>query len=112
MYKRQIINTKNAEFKATGQVILFPGYMKVYVEGKDNPNIDLADKERVLPILEKNEVVNCNFLETLGHNTKPPARYTEASLVKALEENGIGRPSTFASIIATIVKREYVSRKS
>ena len=107
-----IINVKNAEFKATGQVILFPGYMKVYVEGKDNPNKDLADKERVLPRLEKNEIVNCNFLETLGHNTKPPARYTEASLVKALEENGIGRPSTFASIIATIVKREYVSRKS
>ena len=85
-----IINVKNAEFKATGQVILFPGYMKVYVEGKDNPNKELADKEKVLPRLEKNEIVNCNFLETLGHNTKPPARYTEASLVKALEENGIG----------------------
>ena len=59
--------------------------MKVYVEGKDNPNKDLADKERVLPRLEKNEIVNCNFLETLGHNLTS-ARYTEASLVKALRK--------------------------
>ena len=106
-----IIKVKNAEFKATGQVILFPGYMKAYVEGKDNPNKDLADKERILPILEKNDTLTYIFLEAVSHNTKPPARYTEASLVKALEENGIGRPSTFASILATIVKREYVNRK-
>ena len=106
-----IIKVKNAEFKATGQVILFPGYMKAYVEGKDNPNKDLADKERILPILEKNDTLTYISLEAVSHNTKPPARYTEASLVKALEENGIGRPSTFASILATIVKREYVNRK-
>ncbi len=106
-----IIKVKNAEFKATGQVILFPGYMKAYVEGKDNPNKDLADKERILPVLEKKDTLTCLSLETVSHNTKPPARYTEASLVKALEENGIGRPSTFASILATIVKREYVHRK-
>ena len=106
-----IIKVKNAEFKATGQVILFPGYMKAYVEGKDNPNKDLADKERILPVLEKKDTLTCLSLETVSHNTKPPARYTEASLVKALEENGIGRPSTFASILATIVKREYVNRK-
>tara|TARA_B100001094_G_scaffold318458_1_gene362073 strand:+ start:2751 stop:5270 length:2520 start_codon:yes stop_codon:yes gene_type:complete len=106
-----IIKVKNAEFKATGQVILFPGYMKAYVEGKDNPNKDLADKERILPILEKNDILTYISLEAVSHNTKPPARYTEASLVKALEENGIGRPSTFASILATIVKREYVNRK-
>ena len=107
-----IVSVKNADFKATGQVILFPGYMKVYVEGKDNPSKDLADKEKILPDLEKDCILNCMSLETVIHNTKPPARYTEASLVKALEENGIGRPSTFASIIATIVKREYVNRKS
>ena len=106
-----LIKVKNAEFKATGQVILFPGYMKAYVEGKDNPNKDLADKERILPILEKNNILTYISLEAVSHNTKPPARYTEASLVKALEENGIGRPSTFASILATIVKREYVNRK-
>ena len=107
-----IVSVKNADFKATGQVILFPGYMKVYVEGKDNPSKDLADKEKILPDLEKDCILNCMSLEAVIHNTKPPARYTEASLVKALEENGIGRPSTFASIIATIVKREYVNRKS
>ncbi len=107
-----IVSVKNADFKATGQVILFPGYMKVYVEGKDNPSKDLADKEKILPDLEKDCILNCMSLEAVIHNTNPPARYTEASLVKALEENGIGRPSTFASIIATIVKREYVNRKS
>ena len=69
-------------------------------------------KEKILPDLEKDCILNCMSLEAVIHNTKPPARYTEASLVKALEENGIGRPSTFASIIATIVKREYVNRKS
>ena len=106
----RIINVKNAEFKATGQVILFPGYMKAYVEGKDNPNKDLENKERILPLLEKKDTLTCLSLEAVSHNTKPPARYTEASLVKALEENGIGRPSTFASILATIVKREYVNR--
>ena len=107
-----IINVKNAEFKATGQVILFPGYMKAYVEGKDNPNKDLENKEKILPVLEKKDTLTCLSLEAVSHSTKPPARYTEASLVKALEENGIGRPSTFASILATIVKREYVNRKS
>ena len=107
-----IIKVQNAEFKATGQVILFPGYMKAYVEGKDNPNKDLENKERILPALEKKDTLTCLSLEAVSHNTKPPARYTEASLVKALEENGIGRPSTFASILATIVKREYVNRKS
>ena len=106
------IKNQKAEFRANGQMILFPGYMKVYVEGRDNPDKDLANKERILPKLEVEEALNCNDLMPEPHNTKPPARYTEASLVKALEENGIGRPSTFASILATIVRREYVNRKS
>ena len=106
-----ILNQK-AEFRANGQVILFPGYMRAYVEGRDNPDKDLENKERVLPSLSKNEKVKCNSLLSESHNTKPPARYTEASLVKALEENGIGRPSTFASIMGTIVKRGYVDRKN
>ena len=112
--KQTSINIKiqNAEFRASGQVILFPGYMRIYVEGRDNPDKDLANKERLLPELEKNDEIICNSLNSESHNTKPPARYTEASLVKALEENGIGRPSTFASILATIVKREYVDRKN
>ncbi len=106
------IKNQNAEFRANGQVILFPGYMRVYVEGRDNPNKDLANKERILPELMQGENINCKELESEGHNTKPPARYTEASLVKALEKNGIGRPSTFASILATIVRRNYVDRKN
>ena len=106
-----ILNQK-AEFRANGQMILFPGYMKVYVEGIDNPNKDLANKERILPNLEIKEVLHCKTVAPDSHNTKPPARFTEASLVKALEENGIGRPSTFASILATIVRRGYVDRKS
>ena len=106
------IKNQKAEFRANGQMILFPGYMKVYVEGRDNPDKDLANKERILPKLEIEEALNCNDLMPDPHSTKPPARYTEASLVKALEENGIGRPSTFASILATIVRREYVNRKS
>ena len=106
------IQNQKTEFRANGQVILFPGYMRVYVEGQDNPDQDLANKERILPNLSKNENLNCSSLESESHSTKPPARYTEASLVKALEENGIGRPSTFASIMGTIVRRAYVERSS
>ncbi len=112
--KQTTITIKNqkAEFRANGQMILFPGYMKVYVEGRDNPDKDLANKERMLPTLEIEEKLSCKTLDPDSHSTKPPARFTEASLVKALEENGIGRPSTFASILATIVRRGYIDRKS
>ena len=106
------IENQKAEFRANGQVILFPGYMRVYVEGRDNPDKDLANKEKILPALDVGEKLNCKSLESESHNTKPPARFTEASLVKSLEKNGIGRPSTFASILATIVRRGYVDRKS
>ena len=104
------IQNQKTEFRANGQVILFPGYMRVYVEGRDNPEKDLANKERILPALTNGETLNCQELDSESHTTKPPARYTEASLVKALEENGIGRPSTFASIVGTIVRRGYVDR--
>ena len=104
------IQNQKTEFRANGQVILFPGYMRVYVEGRDNPEKDLANKERILPALIDGETLNCQELDSESHTTKPPARYTEASLVKALEENGIGRPSTFASIVGTIVRRGYVDR--
>ena len=104
-----IINQK-AEFRANGQVIVFPGYMKAYVEGRDNPNKDLANKERVLPAVQKGENLLCNNLRSEVHHTKPPARFTEASLIKSLEKNGIGRPSTFASILGTIIRRSYVNR--
>jgi len=104
------IQNQKTEFRASGQVILFPGYMRVYVEGRDNPDKDLANKERILPHMTEGESLNCTSLESESHTTKPPARYTEASLVKALEENGIGRPSTYESIMSTIVRRGYVDR--
>ena len=105
------IKNQKAEFRANGQIVLFPGYMKVYVESQDNKDKDLENKERILPNLKEGELLNCQSIDTESHETKPPARFTEASLVKALEENGIGRPSTFASILATIVRRGYVDRK-
>tara|TARA_B100000131_G_scaffold19584_2_gene19299 strand:- start:10296 stop:12812 length:2517 start_codon:yes stop_codon:yes gene_type:complete len=105
------IKNYKAEFRANGQVIIFPGYMKAYVEGKDDPDKDLADRERILPKVNISEELECITVNSESHTTKPPARYTEASLVRTLEENGIGRPSTFASILATIVGRGYVDRK-
>ena len=112
--KQTAINIKNNKsvFRATGQVVLFQGYMKVYVEGQDSPDADLANNERVLPNLRNGDTLVCKDSKKQSHTTKPPARFTEASLVKALEGNGIGRPSTFASILDTIVKRGYVDRKS
>ncbi|MBH10444.1 MAG: DNA topoisomerase I [Candidatus Marinimicrobia bacterium] len=104
------IKNQKAEFRANGQVILFPGYMRIYVEGRDDPQADLANKEKILPSLVEGDSLNCKKLETQSHTTKPPARFTEASLVKNLESNGIGRPSTFSSILDTIVRRNYIER--
>ena len=104
------IQNQKTEFRANGQVILFPGYMRIYVEGRDNPEADLANKERILPALSEGDSLICRELESQSHTTKPPARFTEASLVKNLEANGIGRPSTFASILDIIVRRGYIER--
>ena len=103
-----IIRNQNSDFRASGKVILFPGYMAAYVESNDEQN---DGKETVLPDLEKNQSLECKDLKSEEHNTKPPARFTEASLVKELELKGIGRPSTYAMIIETIVKRAYVHKK-
>ena len=105
-----VIANKKTEFKASGQIIVFPGYMKIYVEGRDNPDAELANKEKILPDLSVDEKLVCSSLAVTGHKTKPPARFTEASLVKEMESNGIGRPSTFASILDTIVRRGYVEK--
>jgi len=105
-----VIANKETEFKASGQIIVFPGYMKIYVEGKDNPDAELANKEKILPGLAVDEELVCSSLSAQEHKTKPPARFTEASLVKEMESNGIGRPSTFASILDTIVRRGYVEK--
>ncbi len=98
-------------FRASGRTFDFPGYLRAYVEGADDPEAELEDRERPLPPLEEGQAVGCEELEALGHATKPPARFTEASLVKELEERGIGRPSTYASVIDTIERRGYVWKR-
>ena len=102
------IENQNSEFRANGQVILFPGYMKVYVEGKDDPKSTVANKENVLPEIKENDRLGCDNLTIDESTTKPPARFTEASLVKEMEANGIGRPSTYSSIINKIQQKDYV----
>jgi DNA topoisomerase I len=102
---------EEATFQATGRTIEFPGYLRAYVEGADDPEAELEDRETILPPLEEGETVECRDLRPSGHTTQPPARYTEASLVKELEERGIGRPSTYASVIETILRRDYVFKK-
>jgi DNA topoisomerase-1 len=96
---------------ASGRTITFPGYLRVYVEGSDDPDADLDDRERLLPDLAVGQRLPDPDVEPVGHTTQPPARYTEASLVKRLEELGIGRPSTYASIMQTIQDRGYVWKK-
>jgi DNA topoisomerase-1 len=93
-------------FRANGSVLVEPGFMAVYQEGKDEANDD--DRDRLLPEIAEGDVINLDELRPEQHFTEPPPRYTEASLVKTLEEYGIGRPSTYASIISTLKNREYV----
>jgi DNA topoisomerase I len=102
---------EDAEFAASGKIIDFPGFMRAYVEGSDDPNAALEDQEVRLPQLAEGTALTAVELEPKGHQTQPPARFTEASLVKALEEMGVGRPSTYASIIGTIQDRGYVWKK-
>lgn len=105
------IENQKSEFRANGKVILFPGYMAAYVESTDKRSGITEDQETILPNLAKDQSLQCNQLDSNEHSTKPPARFTEASLVKELENKGIGRPSTWASIIETIITRTYVNRK-
>ncbi|HJR96026.1 MAG TPA: type I DNA topoisomerase, partial [Gaiellaceae bacterium] len=98
-----------ATFRASGTVITFPGFLKAYESGRDEPSEE--DEERRLPALTVGQTLEASSLEPQGHETTPPARYTEASLVKALEDRGIGRPSTYASIMSTILDRGYVYKK-
>jgi DNA topoisomerase-1 len=98
-------------FAASGKTITFPGFLRAYVEGSDDPDAALDDQETHLPQMEEGDEITTHELEAKGHETKPPARFTEASLVKRLEELGIGRPSTYASIIETIQSRDYVYKK-
>jgi DNA topoisomerase I len=99
-----------ATFRATGRTTLFPGFFRAYVEGSDDPDAQLDAQEQPLPPLATGDVLTLRELAPAGHETRPPARFTEASLVKLLEQEGIGRPSTYASIIDTILRRQYARK--
>ncbi|WP_320127738.1 type I DNA topoisomerase [uncultured Sphaerochaeta sp.] len=105
------IRANEALFTASGTQIVFPGFLRAYVEGSDDPDSALEDKESLLPPLSVGEVCPLVSLSEVEHQTKPPARYTEASLVQELEKRGIGRPSTYATIIKTLLDRKYVSKE-
>jgi DNA topoisomerase-1 len=110
--KQVSIKIKAGDFvlSASGMTIEFPGYLRAYVEGQDDPEAELAEKEVRLPQLKKGDEPRRNTIEVTDHETKPPARFTEASLVQKMEKEGIGRPSTYASIIGTIIDRGYVRK--
>ncbi|MFX4236233.1 type I DNA topoisomerase [Aliarcobacter butzleri] len=109
-YKIEAGKNKEFEFQVKGQRIIFAGFMKAYTEGSDNPEAALDSSEKILPNIKEDTILELEKLESEQNFTKPPARYTEASLVKKLESEGIGRPSTYAPTISTIQAREYVSK--
>lgn len=98
-------------FRASGKTIEFAGFLRAYVEGSDDPDSDLADREKILPKLSKDETLDTKSLEALSHTTLPPARFTEGSLIKELERLGIGRPSTWATIVDLVLSRDYAFKK-
>jgi DNA topoisomerase I len=102
---------EECDFGATGKTITDPGFLRAYVESSDDEDAEAEDAERRLPNLAKDQPLDPRELAAVGHSTQPPARYTEASLVKSLEELGIGRPSTYATIMGTIQDRGYVFRR-
>ncbi|MGH9045488.1 MAG: type I DNA topoisomerase [Acidimicrobiales bacterium] len=105
------LTISSLELAANGRVITFPGFLRAYVEGDDDPEAELADREVLLPAMSEGDSVRALAAEPGSHTTNPPARYTEASLVKSMEELAVGRPSTYASVISTIVDRGYVWKK-
>ena len=105
------VGAGDATFEVSGTSIEFPGYLRAYVEGSDDPQAELAERETVLPPVAVGEALRWRHLEPKGHATQPPNRYSEAALTRALEEDGIGRPSTYAAIIETILNRKYVFKR-
>ncbi|WP_414542927.1 type I DNA topoisomerase [Nostoc sp. CCY0012] len=101
------LQVEDAGFRSSGKRIDFPGFLRAYVEGSDDPDAALEDQEVILPSMKVGDHPDCTDLSAVGHETQPPARYTEATLVKTLESEGIGRPSTYASIIGTIIDKGY-----
>jgi len=101
----------SAKFRASGRTVEFPGFLRAYVEGSDDPEQELSDRERILPKLAPSDPLNAKSVETLERTTQPPARYTEGSLIKELERLGIGRPSTWATIVELVLSRSYAFKK-
>jgi DNA topoisomerase I len=106
------IQVEDAGFRASGKRIDFPGFFRAYVEGSDDPNAAIEDRDIILPPMQVGDHPACRELDAVGHETQPPARFTEASLVKMLESEGIGRPSTYASIISTVIDKGYAQQIS
>lgn len=106
------VDGKDVVFRARGLRTDFAGFISAYLEGVDDPEAALADQEKFLPPMEEGDAVECTDVEPIRHETKPPARFTEASLVKALEEAGVGRPSTYATIMSKITYDERYARKN
>lgn len=104
------ITVGDAEFRASGRTVEFAGFFRAYVEGSDDPDAAIEDQDSPLPPLAERDTVACQNVDAISHETKPPARFTEATLVKSLESEGIGRPSTYASILSTIQDRGYVRK--
>ncbi len=100
-------NGTSADFRSSGKKILFPGFFRAYVEGSDDTESALENQEKFLPALSEGDSTDLQELKSIIHETKPPARYTEATLVKELEKSGVGRPSTYAAVISTIQDRKY-----
>jgi DNA topoisomerase-1 len=105
------IELDSTRFRASGKTIEFPGFLRAYVEGFDDPDAELADQERILPKMVEGESLKTEKLDAIGHDTQPPARFTEGSLIKELERLGIGRPSTWATIVDVVLSRSYAFKK-
>ena len=103
-----VITAEDAEFSVSGRTTIFPGFLRAYVEGSDDPEADLEDRDSVLPPLEEGMVLERRRILVEGHSTQPPARYTQRKLLDVLKKEGIGRPSTYAPTISTIIDRGYV----
>lgn len=100
-----------ALFKASGKTIKFAGFLRAYVEGSDDPEAEIADQEKILPALSVDEELETRKVDSLSHQTQPPPRFTEGSLIKELEKRGIGRPSTWATIVDIVLSRTYAFKK-